>query len=145
MKDFFIRLFTGFNAFIIRLTRGKIGSQLGTQSILILQTTGRKTGQPRQTPIAYFFREGQYLIVGSNWGRDHHADWYLNLQKQPQAEIQVNGQTVRVEAHSAEGEEYARLWEYVTKRHPPYLDYQKMTTRRIPIVVFQPISNSDSK
>ena len=55
MKDFFIKLFTDFNTFLIRISRGRIGSKLGTQTILLLETTGRKTGQPREVPIAYFF------------------------------------------------------------------------------------------
>ena len=129
------------NAFLIRISRGRIGTQLGTQPILILNTIGRKSGQPRSIPIAYFFHEGKYLIVESNWGKDNHADWYFNLQKQPQASIEVKGQTIKLNASFAEGEEYARLWDYVTKKHPPYLDYQKMTKRKIPIVVFDVIDS----
>ena len=128
------------NAFLIRISRGRIGTQLGTQTILILNTIGRKSGQLRSIPIAYFFHEGKYLIVESNWGKDNHADWYFNLQKQPQASIEVKGQTIKLNASFAEGEEYARLWDYVTEKHPPYLDYQKMTKRKIPIVIFDSIS-----
>lgn len=126
-----------FNTFLLRVSHGKVGSKLGTQTILLLETTGRKTGQPRVIPIAYFFHQGKYLIVESNWGRDSHADWYLNLQKNPRAKITANGKTVAVHAHDVQGEEYAKLWEYLTKKHPPYLDYQKMTTRHIPIVMFE--------
>jgi deazaflavin-dependent oxidoreductase (nitroreductase family) len=127
------------NTFLIRISKGRIGEQLGTQTILILHTVGRKSGLPRSIPIAYFFYEGKYLIVESNWGKDIHADWYLNLQKQPQASIDVKGNTIKVSASFAEGEEYIRLWEYVTKKHPPYLGYQKMTKRKIPIAVFEPV------
>ena len=139
MKDFFIKLFMDLNAFLIRLTNGRIGSRLGTQTILLLETTGRKTGQPRVIPIAYFLHEGQYLIVASNWGKDQDADWYLNLLKTPRATLQLKVQKIPVEAHAAQGDEYARLWKFATERHPPYLNYQKMTSRHIPIVVFQPI------
>jgi len=138
MKDFFIKSFMTINAFLIRISRGRIGSKLGTQTILLLETIGRKSGQPREIPIAYFYHEGKYLIVESNWGKDKHADWYLNLQKNPRATLQVNGRTIPVEAHDAQGDEYARLWKFATERHPPYLRYQGMTARRIPIVVFQP-------
>ncbi len=137
MKDFFIRIFMAINAFLIRISRGRIGTQLGKQTILVLTTVGRKSGQPRNVPIAYFFHEGKYLVVESNWGKDTHADWYLNLQRQSRASIEVKGRTINVNASFAEGEEYARLWEYVTKKHPPYLEYQKMTKRKIPIVVFE--------
>ena len=139
MKDFLIKLFMDLNAFLIRLTNGRIGGKLGTQTILLLETIGRKTGQPRVIPIAYFFHEGVYLIVASNWGKDKDADWYLNLLKTPRAKLTVIGKTIPVEAHTAQGDEYARLWKFATERHPPYLNYQKMTSRHIPIVVFQPI------
>jgi deazaflavin-dependent oxidoreductase (nitroreductase family) len=137
MKDIFIKWFMAINAFLIRISKGRIGSKLGTQTILILHTVGRKSGLPRSIPIAYFFYEGKYLIVESNWGKDNHADWYFNLQKQPLASIDVKGKTIEVKASFAEGEEYTRLWEYLTKKHPPYLDYQKMTDRKIPIAVFE--------
>jgi deazaflavin-dependent oxidoreductase (nitroreductase family) len=137
MKNIFIKLFTEFNAFLIRISRGRIGSRLGTQTILLLETTGRKTGQLREVPIAYFFHDGQYLIVASNWGKDNHADWYLNLLKNPRAKLTVNGKIILVEAHDAQGDEYARLWKFATEKHPPYLNYQKMTSRHIPIVVFE--------
>ena len=140
MKNIFIKWFMTINAFLIKISNGKIGGKLGTQTILILHTTGRKSGQPRSIPIAYFFHEGKYLIVESNWGKNIHADWYFNLQKQPQASIEVNGRMIKVNASFAEGEEYSRLWEYVTKKHAPYLEYQKMTERKIPIVVFELIN-----
>jgi len=139
MNDTLIKWFMNINAFLIRASRGRIGSRLGTQTILLLETTGRKSGQPRVIPIAYFFHEGVYLIVASNWGKDKNADWYLNLQKQPRATLQVDGKTIPVEARDAQGEEYARLWKFATEKHPPYLHYKEMTTRHIPIVVFQPV------
>jgi deazaflavin-dependent oxidoreductase (nitroreductase family) len=138
MKDYFIKLFMKINAFLIRITRGRIGTQLGTQTILILNTVGRKSGQVRSIPIAYFFYEEKYLVVESNWGRDNHADWYFNLLNLPQASIEVKGKSIQVNARFAEGEAYDRLWEYVTKKHPPYLEYQKMTPRKLPIAIFEP-------
>ena len=128
------------NAFFIRISRGRVGSQLGTQNILILSTVGRKSGQTRSIPIAYFFHEGKYLIVESNWGKDNHADWYFNRQSKPQATLEVKGKTISTNARFAEGEEYIRLWGYLTKKHPPYLEYQKMTKRKIPIAIFEEIS-----
>jgi deazaflavin-dependent oxidoreductase (nitroreductase family) len=136
MKNIFIKLFMKLNTFLLRTSNGRIGSNLGTQTILLLETVGRKTGQPRVTPVAYFFHEGRYLVVASNWGKDQDADWYLNLLKTPRATLQVNGKKISVEAHAAQGDEYVRLWKFATERHPPYLNYQKMTSRHIPIVVF---------
>ncbi len=139
MKNTLIKWFMKFNIFLIHSTRGRIGGKLGNQTILILNTIGRKSGQPRSIPIAYFFLEGKYLLVESNWGKDTHADWYFNLQKQPQASIEVRGRTIKVNASFAEGEEYSRLWDYVTKKYPPYLEYQKMMERKISIVILEPI------
>ncbi len=143
MKDRLIKWFMALNALLLRLSRGRLGSQLGTQTILILHTIGRISGQERTVPIAYFEYEGQYLIVASNWGRDRQADWYLNLKKDPHARLEIKGQIVAVIAREGQGEEYQRLWAFVTERHPPYRDYQKMTTRHIPIMVFERIGSLD--
>ncbi len=139
MKDLFIKWFMSINAFLLRLSRGRIGSRLGTQTVLILHTTGRKSGQDRAIPIAYFDYEGKYLIVASNWGKDKNAEWYLNLKKQPRATLEVKGKRIEVQSREAQGEEYNRLWKFATEKHPPYLDYQKMTTRHIPIMIFERI------
>ncbi len=137
MKDILRTWFTRSNAFLIRISQGKIGSQLGTQSILVLHTTGRKSGQPRATPVAYFERDGRYLLVGSNWSRPADADWVLNLRHNPRARIDVRGRSFDVEAREAQGDEYARLWHYVTAEHPPYLEYQRAVSRRIPIMILE--------
>ena len=140
MKDMLIKWFMSTNTLLLRLSRGRLGSKLGTQTILILHTIGRKSGQERAIPIAYFDYEGGYLIVASNWGKDKHADWYLNLKKNPLARLEVKGKVVPVAAREAQGEEYDRLWKFVTECHPPYLNYQKMTTRPIPIMVFEQVN-----
>lgn len=139
MKDLLIKWFMSINSLLLRLSRGRVGSKLGTQTILILHTTGRKSGQDRAIPIAYFSYEGRYLIVASNWGKDKNAEWYLNLKKQPRAMLEVNGKRIEVQSREAQGKEYDRLWKFATEKHPPYLNYQKMTSRHIPIMVFEPI------
>jgi F420H(2)-dependent quinone reductase len=139
MKDTFIKWFMSINTLLLRLSRGRVGNKLGTQTILILHTLGRKSGQDRAIPIAYFDHENRYLIVASNWGKDNHAAWYLNLLKDPQARLEIKGKTISVTAHEAQGEEYDRLWKFATDRNPPYLEYQKKTTRHIPIMVFEKV------
>jgi len=137
MKNLLIKWFMTINSLFLRLSRGRIGSKLGAQTILILHTVGRKSGRERAIPIAYFAYEDKYLIVASNWGRDKNADWYLNLKKNLRAQLEINGRIVSVVAHEVQGEEYQRLWKFATERHPPYLKYQQMTTRHIPIMVFE--------
>jgi len=140
MKDIFIKWFMSINALLLRISRGQIGSRLGKQTVLVLHTIGRKSGQDRAIPIAYFDYESHYLIVESNWGKERQADWYLNLKKDPHARLEIKGKTVSVVAREAQGEEYDRLWKFASEHHPPYLEYQKMTTRHIPIMVFERVS-----
>lgn len=138
MPDFPLKIFMAANVFLIRISRGRLGTKLGTQRVMLLHTIGRKSGRQRLTPIAYFQMEGSYFIVASNWGRDHQAAWFYNLTYRPKTLVEIKGRTLAVEAHQAEGEEYERLWNYAIQHHPPYKHYQEMTARRIPIVVLLP-------
>lgn len=138
MKDLLIKWFTTFNAFLIRISGGKLGSKLGTQDILLLHHVGRKSGKEYVTPIAYFSLDGYYFVVGSNWGRDIHAAWYHNLLASHRALIEVKGKKIPVDAREAHADEYERLWKYAFERHPPYQDYQRATKRHIPIMMLIP-------
>jgi F420H(2)-dependent quinone reductase len=131
-----LQLFMGINSFLIHASRGKIGAQLGTQQILLMYTVGRKTGKSYTTPIAYFTVANSYYVIGSNWGQENNASWYYNLKKQPDLTIEVNGRQIKVQAREAVGEDYDKLWENAVERHPDYLHYKEMTSRHIPIVVF---------
>ncbi|MFH1524711.1 MAG: nitroreductase family deazaflavin-dependent oxidoreductase [Chloroflexota bacterium] len=128
------------NTFAIRLTKGRIGSQLGTQTILLLQNVGRRSGKRFVIPIAYFYLDGFYFLVASNWGKEKNAAWFHNLMAQSRTTVEVKGETIPVEATQAEGQEYDRLWEYATRHHPPYLHYREMTKRHIPIVILKPLA-----
>ena len=139
MNNTFLKLFMATNTFFIRLSHGRLGSQLGTQTILLLHHHGRRSGRDFVTPIAYFYTDGFYFLVGSNWGKDRNADWYHNLLAQPRTFIEVKGKKIPVESRQVEGAEYERLWKYATEHHPPYLRYREMTRRHIPIVVLQPV------
>ena len=127
------------NVWVIRLSRGRLGSQLGTQSILLLHTLGHLSGKKRVVPVAYFLKDGFYFLVGSNWGKPHNAGWYHNLLAHPITMIEVKGKTIQVSAHPAQGSEYEQLWQYAVDHHPPYQHYREMTHRSIPIMVLQPI------
>src|SRR5512137_2482692 len=123
MQKAFIKVFMALNRFALQASRGRLGSQLTTQTVLLLHTVGRKSGRPYITPIAYFYLEGFYFLVGSNWGKDANADWYANLLAHPQATIEVKGKEISVQAHPVEGQEYDRLWNYAVEHHPGYLHY----------------------
>lgn len=140
MNQFFLKLFMAVNVFAIRISRGRLGVRLGTQTILLLYTNGRKSGRQFITPIAYFFMDGFYFLVGSNWGKPRQASWYYNLLAQPRTRIVVAGKTIPIEAQMAQGPEYDRLWQFAVEHHPPYLHYMEMTTRHIPVVVLTPVN-----
>jgi F420H(2)-dependent quinone reductase len=138
MNKFFLKLFMAANVLVIRLSHGQLGSQLSTQTILLLHSRGHKSSKQYVTPIAYFQTDGFYFVVGSNWGKQQNAGWFHNLMAEPHTIIEVKGKKIPVEAHQAEGPEYERLWKHATEHHPPYLHYKEMTSRHIPIIVLQP-------
>jgi deazaflavin-dependent oxidoreductase (nitroreductase family) len=119
---------------------GQDGYEQGDARILILTTTGRRSGEPRSTPLI-FHRDGdRYVIVASLGGAPHHPSWYLNLRDNPHVRIQVKGQHFEARARTAMGDERARLWPLMTAIHPFYDDFQQRTEREIPVVVLEPIS-----
>lgn len=140
MNKLFLKIFMAINTFAIRVSRGRIGSQLGTQTILLLHSLGHKSGKHYVTPIAYFQTDGFYFLIGSNWGKEQNAGWYYNLMVQPRTIVEVKGKKIPVEASQAKGQEYYRLWKYAIEHHPPYLHYKEMTKRHIPIVVLKPVA-----
>jgi len=140
MNKFFLKIFMAMNTFTIRLSRGRLGSRLGTQTILLLHSRGHRSGKRYITPIAYFYTGGFYFLVGSNWGKEQNAGWYYNLLAESHTTVEVRGRTIPVEAHPAEGLQFDRLWEYAVQHHPPYLHYKEMTKRHIPIMILLPLS-----
>lgn len=105
---------------------------------LLLTAKGRKSGVWRRTALIYG-RDGEnYVIVASRGGAEKHPQWYLNLGDNPDAEIQVGPDKLKVHARTAEGEERARLWDEMAVIWPDYNNYQTKTDRQIPIVVLEP-------
>jgi len=125
------------NKKIFQISRAKLGRKLGSQTILLLHTFGRKSGKERIIPIAYFIKDERIIIVASNWGKANQADWYLNLSNNPHAIVELGNKSLTVIGHEAHGREYEILWQYVTKEHPPYFEYQNMTDRKIPIMILE--------
>lgn len=139
MNKTFLQLFMKLNTFLIHISHGRIGSKLGTQTILLIHNHGRKSGKDYVTPIAYFPINGGYYVIASNWGKPNNAAWYYNLLAQPQTTIEVKGRSISILAREATGEEYETLWKNAVSHHPPYNKYKSQTSRHIPIIVFEPI------
>ena len=125
-----------------RESGGEVGYLWNGVPTLLLTTTGRRTGRER-TSALIFARAGSgdsadYLIVASKGGMPSHPLWYLNLQANPQAKIQVKANELAVVARTASADEKPRLWTIVTDVWPNYDVYQSRTDRDIPVVVLTP-------
>ena len=114
-----------------RRTRGRVGLMraLGVPHLL-LTTTGRRTGQPRSVPLQYLPSGGEYVVVASNWGKDHHAAWSANLLATPDAVVSENGRDVPVRARLLRGDERERAWRRLTEQWPAYDDYAERAGNR---------------
>jgi len=106
-------------------------------TILLLTTTGRKTGERHTTPLIYVRDGDRYVIVASQGGAPEHPGWYRNLVEDPHVELQVLGEVFPARARTAEGEERERLWAKANEIWPHYEEYQRRTDRAIPVVVLE--------
>ena len=110
----------------------------GKLPTLLLTSTGRKSGEPRSLPLIYGQIGDSYVVIASKGGLPTHPVWYLNLEAQPECELMVGAKPVSARARVAEGDERERIWAQMVKIYPPYTDYAKSTTRKIPVVVLDP-------
>ena len=125
---------------LYRLTNGAVGGSMGGHAILILTTTGRKSGKKRATPVQYTIDGDRFIIIASNGGAPKHPTWLFNLRANPQAQIQIGAKTITVNASEASRDERPRLWSQVTSAHQNFAGYQKRTTREIPVIILTPVA-----
>lgn len=118
-------------------TNGEEGHDWQGTTTLLLTTTGRRSGEKHTTPLIYQRHGDDYLVVASKGGADQPPAWYLNLQAEPEVEVQVKGEKFRARARTATTAEKPGLWSVMTRAWPAYDDYQKKTTREIPVVVLE--------
>jgi deazaflavin-dependent oxidoreductase (nitroreductase family) len=135
---FLFKLFMALHVAIYRLTGGKIGGRMGRGQVLLLTTTGRKSGKVRTVPLGRFDRKGGYLIVGSMGGAPTDPGWIFNLRSQPHVNVQILDKIIPVTAEFLTGEERAQAWQQVITEAPSYAAYEKRTTREIPLVLLHP-------
>ncbi len=129
------------NAAIIkefRANEGRVGGRFEGGTILLLHHKGARTGTERVSPLAYFADGDRKIIVGSAGGAPKNPDWFHNLRAHPHTTVEIGTETVPVVATELTGDEYTAVWERVTTAMPGFTDYQKQTTRRIPLVALQP-------
>jgi deazaflavin-dependent oxidoreductase (nitroreductase family) len=121
---------------VYRETGGARGYRWRGTTILLLTTTGRSSGEERTTPLIHRADGDTWVVIASKGGAPEDPDWYKNLQADPHATIQVEGEVIPVVATPAEGAERTRLWELMNEVWPAYADYAAKTDREIPVVVF---------
>lgn len=118
-------------------TDGEEGYEWGGTTALILATKGRKSGETRKTPLIYRTHGDDYLVVASKGGADTPPAWFLNLEADPDVELQVGADRFAAHARTATPEEKPEMWKTMTGAWPDYDEYQKKTDREIPVVVLE--------
>ncbi|WP_412076248.1 nitroreductase/quinone reductase family protein [Streptomyces xanthophaeus] len=131
---------TSFNQSVIeefRANAGKVGGPFEGGDLLLLTTTGAKSGISRTTPLGYVRHGDSLLLIGSDMGAPRHPDWYHNLLAHPVVRVEVGTRTFEALAVPAEGARRDELFAHVVRVDPGYGDYQAMTSRILPVVVLE--------
>jgi deazaflavin-dependent oxidoreductase (nitroreductase family) len=121
-----------------RANGGKVGGPFEGAPLLLLHSTGAKSGQARVSPTMYLADGDNLVVFASKGGAPTSPDWYHNLVANPRASVEVADRTVNVVAHVAEGETRDRLWTRQKELYPQFADYEAKTTRQIPVVILEP-------
>jgi deazaflavin-dependent oxidoreductase (nitroreductase family) len=137
VKDTLSRAVATLHTQLIRRTGGKLGGQMFKRPMILLTTTGRISGQPRVTPLLCHPDGDRYLLIGSNGGDDRTPQWVQNLLANPEASIELQGETIPVRATIATPEEKKVLWPKATAAYKGYDGYQRRTDRDIPVVILE--------
>jgi deazaflavin-dependent oxidoreductase (nitroreductase family) len=116
-----------------RANDGKVGGQFANADLLLLHTTGAKSGEPRVSPLAYFRVDGKLIIIGSFAGAPVSPAWVHNLRANPQARVEIGTDSYDVAAHELPADERAALFDKITAVAPGFAEYQAKTTRVIPL------------
>jgi deazaflavin-dependent oxidoreductase (nitroreductase family) len=125
---------------LYRMTGGRWGGKIGSQPVTLLTTTGRKTGKSRTVPVGSFEDSGDVIVVASFAGSPQHPAWFENLSANPNVTVQLGDKTYAARAEVTSGTERERLWKMIIDKAPNFGDYQKKTTREIPIVRLKRLS-----
>jgi len=127
-----------FNADVIdefRANEGRVGGVFEGTPLLLVHHTGAKSGVTRVSPVGYLRDGGRYVIFASNGAAPRNPGWYRNLKAQPNAKIEVGGETIDVVAEEAAGGERERLFAIGAERFPTLAEYARKTDRVIPVMV----------
>lgn len=123
---------------VYRATGGRIGGRMFGAPVLLLTTTGRRTGKPRTTPLMYRIEQDALVLAASNGGSDRMPTWYLNLRADPQVTVELGRETSPLVARKATPSERDELWPKMVEMYSGYASYEKKTSRTIPVVILEP-------
>ena len=130
--------FTQAQVHAYRLSGGRLAGTYRGRPVLLLDHVGRKSGKKRTSPLIYA-RDGDALVVVASKGGSHKDPlWWLNLKERPETTVQVGSDKREVTARQATPEEKERVWPVLVGIYPPYEDYQRRTSRDIPVIVLEP-------
>ncbi|HKI93606.1 MAG TPA: nitroreductase family deazaflavin-dependent oxidoreductase [Gaiellaceae bacterium] len=133
-----IRLMGRTHLAVHRLSRGRLLGRVAGMPVLLLTTAGRRSGRPATTPLTYFRDGDDLVVIASNGGEDRAPGWSLNLEANPRAVVEIDGDTIAVTARTASPEERERLWVGITATYAGYARYQERTARPIPVLLLTP-------
>ena len=117
----------------------RLGGGQGMVPTLLLTTIGRKSQRALTLPLIFGRAGTSYMVVASKGGAPEHPAWYLNLQQQPEVQVQVKADRFTAHARTVQGAERAVLWAQMLQLYAPYETYQTKTTRQIPLVMIDPV------
>jgi deazaflavin-dependent oxidoreductase (nitroreductase family) len=120
-----------------RSNGGKVGGMFEGRTLLLLHSTGAKTGEERITPLAYQPVGDAFAVFGSKAGAPTHPAWYFNLRADPRATIEVGTDLIEVTARDTTGEERAEIWSKQKRDWPGFAEYEEKTTRTIPVILLE--------
>jgi deazaflavin-dependent oxidoreductase (nitroreductase family) len=126
------------NVPVYRLSGGRIGGKVGNGPVLLLTTTGRKSGQQRTAPVLYLADGGRFVVINTNAGNEKTPAWSLNLRASPEAEVEIGRRRVPVRARLAEGEERADLWRRHMEQYEGWDFYESQLDREVGVFVLEP-------
>jgi len=138
LKDQLFKVAKVVHPLLLRLGGGRIAGSLAGMPVVVLTTTGRRTGQPRATPLTAIEHDGHTYVVASKGGDARHPAWYLNLSADPAVSVRRNGRSEPMVARVLNAEERAAVWPVVTRTYRGYAGYQERTEREIPVVELHP-------
>ena len=122
-----------------RANGGKV-AQFEGRPLLLLHHKGAKTGAERVNPLVYLPLDDNFAVFGSKAGAPTNPDWYHNLRANPDTQVEIGAETIPVHARVAEGEERDRIWEEQKRVNTNFADYEKLTTRPIPVVILERVA-----